>query len=147
MPLTWETEAHQLTLMTSPAERDQAQAALSRFPDGVVRLVSANDAGVELGPDLNAVVRQVINAVATGASVTVMPLPPELTTTEAARLLGVTRPTVMRLIRDGELEARLVGTHHRLAAEAVLDLRKARLATQRRALEELMALEDQLEQF
>jgi excisionase family DNA binding protein len=53
---------------------------------------------------------------------------PTWTPEEAARVLGVSRPMVVRWIGDGRLEDRPVGTHHRLPVESVLALRRARLS-------------------
>jgi excisionase family DNA binding protein len=84
----------------------------------------------------------VVDAVAAGAAVTVGALPDELTTTAAAELLGVSRPTLMKLIGSGEVAAHKVGTHTRLRTADVVAFRRARLARQRRAFEELLAAED-----
>jgi len=43
--------------------------------------------------------------------------PDDLTTEEAAAVLGVPRPTVVRLIDAGKLPARMVGTHRRLSLD------------------------------
>ena len=63
----------------------------------------------------------------------------------AAEQLGISRPTLMKLIRDGELPAHKVGTHHRVKTADVLAHRRARLERQRSALDELRALEDELD--
>ena len=51
---------------------------------------------------------------------------PTWTPEQAAAALGVSRPMVVRWIREGLLEDRPVGTHHRIPAESVLALRRAR---------------------
>ncbi|HUO38419.1 MAG TPA: helix-turn-helix domain-containing protein [Mycobacterium sp.] len=43
-----------------------------------------------------------------------------LTTQQAADLLGVSRPTVVRLIKSGELAAERIGNRHRLVLDDVL---------------------------
>jgi excisionase family DNA binding protein len=54
------------------------------------------------GPVFDALV-QVATAMAHGQGVTVMPQNALLTTQEAAELLGISRPTLVRLLRDGEI--------------------------------------------
>lgn len=93
------------------------------------------------------IVDQVIAAVAAGGNVTIGMLPEELTTTVAAEVLGISRPTLMKMITTGEIPAHKVGSHHRLRRDDVLAAKKAKLARQRAAFEELRRLEDELDQF
>ena len=68
----------------------------------------------------------------------------EVTTTEAARLLGMSRPQVGKLMDQGRLPYRLVGTHHRIPASAInafLDIESKR---QHAAMAELVALQNEL---
>ncbi|HEY8526476.1 MAG TPA: helix-turn-helix domain-containing protein [Acidimicrobiales bacterium] len=59
-------------------------------------------------------------------------LPDEITTGQAADLLGVSRRTVVQLIERGDLRATRVGTRRRLAPADVLALRE-RSRSQRQA--------------
>jgi excisionase family DNA binding protein len=99
---------------------------------------------VEVPAELSMLLREVLRRVAQGGSVTLQSLPSELTTTVAAAELGVSRPTLMRMIRDGEIPAHKVGTHHRLKLADVQAFGRARLQRQRAAFEELRQLEDEL---
>ncbi|PZF86526.1 DNA-binding protein [Jiangella anatolica] len=94
--------------------------------------------------ELTALLRSVLEAVARGDGVTLQTLPDELSTTVAAEQLGVSRPTLMRMIRDGEIAAHKVGTHHRLKRTDVLDFRRVQLQRRRAAFEELRLIEDEL---
>lgn len=46
----------------------------------------------------------------------------ELTITEAAWVLGMSRPTMMRLISRGRVDFRMVGKHHRIPASSIQKL-------------------------
>ena len=59
---------------------------------------------------------------------------PTTTPTGAARLLGVSRPTVARWIKDGLLEDVPVGSDHRIPASSVRSLQHERIAAGRRAM-------------
>lgn len=61
-----------------------------------------------------------------GKAVTIAPQSMTLTTQQAADLLGVSRPTVVRLIKSGELAAERIGNRHRLVLDDVLAYREAR---------------------
>jgi excisionase family DNA binding protein len=54
----------------------------------------------------------------------VIPAKQEFTTTEAAKILGMSRPTLMRLIDVGRISFRMVGKHHRIPASAIQELRE-----------------------
>ena len=78
-------------------------------------------------------VRSMLDAVAHGARVVVMRADDEVTPTEAAKLMGVTRQFVDRLCEDGVLPFRRLpdSRHRRLRVQDVLDVAAER--EQRRA--------------
>ena len=63
----------------------------------------------------------------------------ELTPQEAAEILNMSRPTVMRLIAAGKLGARQVGSHHRLSEAEVLKFKAEQATIRRRGLDDLAA--------
>lgn len=67
----------------------------------------------------------------------VLPVKELFTTTEAATMLGVSRPTLMKLVEAGEIDHIKVGTHHRIPAEAILAFQRARSARRDKAAEAL----------
>jgi excisionase family DNA binding protein len=119
--------------------RDQAHS------EPMTWIIEQGTEQVRVPAELGAVIGQVVETIARGGVVTVGRMPEELTTTVAARELGVSRSTLMKMIAAGEMPAHKVGSHTRVRASDVLAARKARLARQRKALEELIELEDALE--
>jgi len=99
---------------------------------------------VDLPPALADVLGAVVRAVAEGRTVTVGALPAELTTTVAAERLGISRPTLMKLVAEGALPAHKVGSHTRVKTVDLVAFQRARLARQRAALAELIELSDEL---
>ncbi len=81
---------------------------------------------IELPQEVHEALKQVVSALLAGRAVTVAPHSMALTSQQAADLLGVSRPTVKRLIAKGELAAERIGTRHRLRLEYVLEYRAAR---------------------
>jgi excisionase family DNA binding protein len=62
----------------------------------------------------------VLDALADGQAVSVQRLRTTLSTQEAADILGVSRPTVVRLIDKGEIDCTTTGTHRRVQLDDVL---------------------------
>lgn len=81
---------------------------------------------IELPEALYRILVQVVDAMAAGKAVTVTPQEPQLTTQQAADLLGVSRPTVVRLIESGEIRAERNGSRRRLLLGDVLAYRELR---------------------
>lgn len=54
----------------------------------------------------------------------VIPAKQEFTTTEAAAILDMSRPSLMKLIHAGRIEFRKVGRHHRVPATAIQAFRE-----------------------
>jgi excisionase family DNA binding protein len=74
----------------------------------------------------------------------VLPIKELFTTTEAAAMLGISRPTLMKLIDAGEIAHTKVGTHHRVPAQALLDYQRARRVRRQHAAEALAAFSNEI---
>jgi len=70
-----------------------------------------------------------------GLAVSVVPRFHVLTTQKAADLLGVSRPTVIKLLDDGQIPFTRAGTHRRIRLDDVLAHRERRREAQDAALE------------
>lgn len=89
---------------------------------------------VEVPAELHRVLLQVVEALQAGRAVTVAPQSLTLTTQQAADLLGVSRPTVVKLIEDGEIPCDRTGHRRKVLLRDVLDYRERRRAAQYDAL-------------
>ncbi|WP_315551634.1 helix-turn-helix domain-containing protein [Microbacterium aurum] len=97
-----------------------------------------------LSAELAEFIDHILRRVAQGGSVSVVTMPEMLSTSAAADLLGVSRPTLMKLIRDGELVPEMAGTHHRLRHSDVEALRTRRENERHSTFEEMRAVDDDL---
>lgn len=134
-------------IVVEPRAADEARIVadgLGGPRPGVGAVISVEGRTIDLPPALADLVGAVVRAVAAGRTVTVGTLPDELTTTVAAEQLGISRPTLMKLINDGKIPAHKVGSHTRVLTEDVVMFRRARLDRQRAALAELIELSDAL---
>ena len=68
---------------------------------------------VELTEQLYEVLKRVAHALSHGQSISILTRDQEISTQQAAEILGLSRPTVVRLIQDGELDAHVPGAVRR----------------------------------
>jgi excisionase family DNA binding protein len=119
-------------------------AILSQVDGQAVRL-EADEAGSAVVPGLVVdLLREVCTTLERGDGIVASEVSRELTTSEAARVLGVSRPTLIALLDKKEIESRRVGTHRRVALSDLLSYRSRRVQQQREAYESLMAEQDEL---
>ncbi len=58
----------------------------------------------------------------------IVPVKDLYTSTEAATMLGMSRPTLMKLVDTGEVESARVGTHRRIPMRAIVKYQRQRQA-------------------
>lgn len=103
-----------------------------------------DDISVSLSRSTAEMVARLIEAQAAGQEVVVTHGLQEATTTEAARMLGMSRPQVVKLMDQGKLPFRLVGTHHRIPVAAIRAFLDIEAKRQHAAMAELVALQNEL---
>ncbi|REL32988.1 helix-turn-helix domain-containing protein [Rhodohalobacter sp. SW132] len=79
----------------------------------------------------------IIDLMAQGKAVTVNPVDAEITTQEAADLLNVSRPYIVKLLEGGEVPFHKVGSHRRIKLKDFLAYKNQYKNKQREALDEL----------
>jgi excisionase family DNA binding protein len=116
------------------ANTDQLEALLTLL-GGDVRLVDNSGHEVELGAE-------VVEAFQAAVAEMLAHEANDLTTQEAAKLIGVSRPTLIRLLDTGKLPYRRTNGdhgHRRIPRRAALDYLRADLERRRQALDVLAA--------
>lgn len=89
---------------------------------------------VALPPEVYEALRKVVEAMKSGLAVSVAPLSQTLTTQQAADLLGISRPTLIKTLDVGAVPFERVGIHRRLLLRDVLAYRAQRRQQQYAAL-------------
>lgn len=107
---------------------DFVDAHISRYgsapkPQFYLSGADANER-VELTQELFTVLKYAADELSRGRSIRILAREEEISTQQAADLLGLSRPTVVKLIEDGELTATVPGkTRRKLRLAEVLDYR------------------------
>lgn len=101
------------------------------------KLVGPDGAPIEIPEELYGVLRDAVNALSQGLAISIAPHNTTLTTQEAADLLNISRPTLVRLLDDGELPHTMRGRHRRVHLRDILDYQERTRAERRRALDEM----------
>lgn len=115
---------------------------LSRFLDGLTApaaLLGPDGQQVPLPLEAFNALRDVVQAMRMGKAITVAPLDQMLTTQEVANFLGVSRPTVVKLLEEGHVpyEHTAGGRHRRVRLDDLLTYQRRNRDERRSALDEL----------
>lgn len=125
----------------------EAKKLLGDSNETAVTLTVSGNESQEIGDALSQVIQQVLHALAQGQRIEIQTSPQYLTTTMAARRIGISRPTLMKAIRSGELPAFKVGSHFRIHTEDAEVFRKTLLektiAQKEQALKDLWKFEEE----
>lgn len=105
-------EADDLAKVLSFLEAHKARHGSSPQPAYFLSGAEEHDS-VELTEQLHAILKQVVQALSHGQSISILTRDQEISTQQAAEVLGLSRPTVVKLIESGELRAYVPGAVRR----------------------------------
>ena len=100
---------------------------------------------VELPASAVQLLVRILLEMAAGNAVTLMPVHAELTTQQAADLLNVSRPFIVKLVQEGTIPCRKVGTHRRILLSDLMRYKRQSETERAKALEALAAQGQELE--
>lgn len=106
---------------------------------GRARLVGPDGSQLDIPDELYGVLRDVVSALSQGLAISIAPHNTMLTTQEAADLLNISRPTLVRLLTDGEIPYTMRGRHRRVMLRDILDYRERTRRERRQALDQMAA--------
>lgn len=122
----------QTVLPPSGGTPDLRELATALASDAEFSLVDGSGQAFHLTAELRNVVVQAVSALSEGEAVTLEPLRTLLSTQEAANLLGISRPTLVKLLESGQIAFTKPGRHRRVQLRDLLDYQR-QLRERRRA--------------
>ena len=139
-----------MTPVAAPPEQQAQVAALSRALEGMVhspkrrapkcQLLGPKAETIAIPESVFYVLERVVEVLARGDAITVVPVGKEVTTQQAADLLNVSRQYLVRLLDEGRIAFRKTGKHRRLRVEDVISFKEKRDKDRRAGLRELSQL-------
>jgi excisionase family DNA binding protein len=138
-PTTTVEQGRDEDVVFPPEDLDQL-LDLARFVEGHTEpglLLGPDGEQVPLPAEVYRVLRQVVEVMRQGKATLVAPQGLLLTTQEAADFLGVSRPTLVKLLEDGAITFEQPNRHRRVRLQDLIDFQQRRRAERRAALNQL----------
>lgn len=111
------------------------------------KLIGPEGDAIDLPEGIHDLLVTIVENLKAGNGVTVIPMHAELTTVEAAELLNVSRPYLIKQLEAGALPFHMVGTHRRLRLADVLSYRDRADAEAEAALAAMSAEAEELDLY
>ncbi len=132
------------TMLREPiTPRESEKSALNKI-EGVLknekckpRLVGPDETYIELPNSIFQVLRQIVYYMMRGKAIFIVPENKQCTPQEAADILGVSRPFVVKLLQQGKLSGYMVGSHHRISFGELMRYKKERDIEREHGLDEI----------
>ena len=125
------------TIQPTRQEREQARQAVRALSQGHLEVSQLPDMARQL-------LSRILTELADGHALSVVPVDSDLTTSQAASFLNMSRPYLTRLLDEGKLPFHSVGTHKRVRLRDLTAYRERQDEESYAALAELQAQAQEL---
>jgi excisionase family DNA binding protein len=127
-------------LMSEALDRPQARrvALVEEKADG------SDSARLEVPPATLRLLSQILALMARQQTFVLYPESSELTTKQAADVLGVSRPFLIRVLEAGDIPYRKVGRHRRVLMKDVLSYKQTTHVKRQAAMDELVKISEEM---
>ena len=130
------------SVLPAELDRDQMLELQRALQAGgsCARLVSRTRGTYVIPQSVSDVLARAVRETAARHSITVAPATKQLTTQQAAEVLGVSRPYFIRLLEEGRIPFHKVGTHRRVQLADVVAYQEQQKLERRAAMDKLAEL-------
>ncbi|THJ65109.1 helix-turn-helix domain-containing protein [Arthrobacter echini] len=137
------------TIDVTSTQTAEAKEVSRRFnevgaQDLIIRIESSAGEAVTVPEDLSNLLQTILRLAASGQSIGITQFSKAMTSVEAAKTLGISRPTLLKLAANGDIASHKVGSHTRFDRADVHEFAEARLGKQRDSFDSLRNFEDAL---
>lgn len=87
---------------------------------------------------------EILKAMAQGNPISIVPIAAEVTTQQAAEMLGCSRPHLVKLLEEGKIAFTKVGRHRRLKFDDIVKYKKAMKDEQKKHIIDIMNFDEAL---
>lgn len=134
---------HKMPLESIMAQKQEADSIrqlehILSLQGSQAQLVSADGKAITIPESVYQVLRQVVHAMALGQAISIAPQEQEMTTQQAADILNVSRPYLIKLLEQGEIPCIKVGTHRRIRHQDLISYKQQRDTKRSNLLDELI---------
>jgi excisionase family DNA binding protein len=132
-------------------ESSRVLASLTNFHSQTQKITVESESGQEKSLLIPSVAYEllidILSQISQGNAVTLVPVQAELTTQQAANLLNVSRPYLIKLLESSEIPHHKIGKHRRILAKDLYEYKADIDAKRSQSLDELTALSEELDLY
>ena len=110
----------------------------------VPTLLGANGKEIELPESLFNLLRQLVRDLSSGRSIMLVSRGQMLTTRQAADILNVSRPHLVKLLEENQIPFMRTGTHRRISFDDLIAYKQRRDAQRRRGLAQITQMGEEM---
>jgi excisionase family DNA binding protein len=126
----------------SPISASENEQPILRKIDNILEsshptLVGSDGEQISLPPSLFQLLKRVVSHLSRGQAVTIIPINKEVTTQEAADILNVSRPYLIKMLEEEKIPYVTVGAHRRIPLPTLLEYKERRDEEREQGLAEL----------
>ena len=123
----------------------QLNKVLVETPTKKARLIGPDGEEIELPDSVFQILKRLVYHLKSGKVVNIIATAKKMTTQDAADILNVSRPYLIKLLKDGEIPFEMVGSHRRIKFDDLMEYKKARDIHRKEALTKLAQLSQESE--
>lgn len=126
------------------AELNEIIELVQKITNSEKVLITKDGQSIEVPQFVSQVLYEILSILSKGGSMTIIPMEKELTTQQAADILNVCRPYLVKLLEKNEIPFRKVGSHRKILMRDLIAYKDRVKINRKEKLSELVNLSQEL---